>query len=152
MERGCHTLSQQTYILDAFDFSVTDAAIRQSHGLDVDVISHLKASDKTDVPIHYHISTLKPLKNLSKFVFETAVVAFDHTDAGSVLQIDDLSGVAKFTLEPSRSFALSREQSFHLKWMHVLKLQRSESEIDTANETSLKTTILIDDIYKAGRE
>jgi hypothetical protein len=96
---------------------------------------------------------LRPLKNLSTWVFETAVVTFDQTDAAAVLQISSLSGSADFALEPSRNFALSREQAFHLKWMHVLKLQRSETEFDAAKETSLNTTILIDDIYrKAGRE
>jgi predicted dehydrogenase len=151
MERGCHSLTQLTYMLQDYQLTVTGANILWHHQLDVDIDARLQASLDTNVEIEYHLSMIRPLKNLIKFVFETAEVTFDHTDPALPLHISTAKNHSlNFAIELNKSWALSPIQAFYLKWMHIVKLWKSGADIDTASETSLSTTMLINDIYEAG--
>lgn len=150
METGCHTLSELTYVLGDYYVSVLDAQVISQHDLDVHVQAELRVTGDVAFTLKFEIGLLKPLKNVCRFVFDTAVIEFDHTDPNSTLRLTPTSTKCSWTLTPSAAWAQTLFQSHYLKWkMFLDKLLRKE-EIDTKRETSLDTTRIITEIYSKG--
>jgi predicted dehydrogenase len=150
MERGCHSLSQLSHVLEGFSFSVKHAEIKWINALDIDVETIIDGKGDYTVDIRYHLSLIRPVGNRARFEFETACVDFDHTDPSSRLRVTNRDGDSEFYLDRDSAMASSVIQSFYLKWDSVINAYSGRVPIDSAIETSITTTRLIDSIYEAG--
>ena len=150
MERGCHSLSQLAYILDGFSFEVSEAKIKWLDRLDVDVETTIKGLGDNTVDISYHVSQIRPVANCARFSFESAIVEFDHTNPASGLRLTSLDGNNEYHVHGDSSMASTIIQSFFLRWNSVVSACAGQISIDSAAETSINATKLIDAIYLAG--
>jgi len=149
IEKGCHDLASLTFILHSHTIEAKSAKITCHDRLDVDVEAHLRASD---IDIEYRISLVKPLAGGCEFIFQNATLQFDQTNLGSEIRVKGAGNHHVLTFEPISAWASSKKEAFYLKWKYFLEALDSQYELDTAFETCLPVTRLIDDIYCLGRQ
>ncbi len=149
-ERGCHTLSQLCYILQGSTLDVVSSEIIRQDDLDVDATVQMQARGEIDCDIDYHVSLIKPEKDLARFIFDTCEVSFEHMMPTCSLQVTNRSNSkSAYTIEQSNRWATEWYLTFYLKWLDVLEQSR-KTTIDVRAQTSFDTTRLIEDIYKLG--
>lgn len=150
IEKGCHTLSQLMYILGDCDIVIHEAYGVWLHGLDFHIQTVFDTIDEDQiVRVEFTISYLKPSKTFSKFIFDAAEVMFNHASPHA-LRIKPRSNSKEngFLIAPDKRWATTQYQAFYLKWKDFIDKICTEKVIDTASETSIKTTELITEIYK----
>jgi predicted dehydrogenase len=149
IETGSHTLSQLTHLLDGYRFEAVTTKIKWLDGLDIDVQTNIRGSAESAVEVSYHVTLIRPVTNLMKLRFDSASVCFDHTDPTSRVRVATNDGDVEFFVVPDRTCPSTIVQAFFVKWVHILNAWADQVPIESARETSLVTTTLIESIYAA---
>lgn len=150
MESGCHTLSQIDYVLSEYEINVKEADLEWYGNLDVALDTTFIAGKERDFEITYSLTRLKPMVTQTRFEFENATVEVDHTSASGspVIKTDDGKDIS-FEHD---SWATSFEQAVYLRWQEFLSALDNNNQPDIDQLTSIRTTELISDIYKAAKK
>ena len=149
-ERGCHTLSQLCYILQDSTLDVVSSEIIRQDDLDVDAAVQMQTHGDNNCDIEYHVSLIKPEKDLARFIFDTCEVSFEHMMPTCPLQVTSRNNLkSAYTIEQSKRWATEWYLTFYLKWLDILEQSRKKT-VDARTETSFDTTRLIEDIYNHG--
>jgi predicted dehydrogenase len=155
MESGCHTLSQLTFLLSDYRFTLLSRDVQKQDHFDVDVTANFRAQKKDHaVLVELSFSLIKPCKTESRYIFDSAEIRFNHVDASSPLAIfsrgKNFPSQRPLHIISDQRWATTFYQAFYLQWQHCFDLLRKQEPFDTAQETSLMTTKLIDAIYRKG--
>lgn len=155
MESGCHTLSQLTFLLSDYRFTLLSRDVQQQDYFDVDITANIRAQKKDHtVLVDLSFSLIKPCKTESRYIFDTAEIRFNHVDASSTLAIcsreKSFPSQQPLHIASDQRWATTFYQAFYLQWQHCFDLLQKQQPFDAAQETSLMTTKLIDAIYRKG--
>jgi len=152
IERGCHAITVINFLFEGYTLKTEKATAICQGKLDLDVEAHICVRGPgVDAMLRYHISYIRPVKNLARFVFQYGTVEFNHTNFGPPIAVKTNRNHFSFSINPDPQWARSRKHAFYLKWNSFLKAIVDKSSLNCELETSLATTLLIEDIYRTGR-
>lgn len=148
-ETACHSFSQLDFLFQRNPLRLDDVVVRYQDDFDVDLKAVLTAENQLQV--HYQLSLVRPLENLSIYSFNKAIIRFDHTSPASPLSVYPANGKFAYTIAPDARWALTNYQAFFLRWQNILERDKEKIFSDNNHDTSLFTSTLIEQIYSRTR-
>lgn len=173
-ERGCHTLSQLSLILDGYEATIERAEIDWVDDLDTEIDVDLEFhSGRDTVDVSYRHSRSRPIGNVTKAVFENCTLLADQTDPETRISILPNRCADSFSIDTDLSLSQQKHssrragdllnlshldewatdvnQAWYIRWLQFVSFVRGNEAFQPTIRTGPDVTRIITEIYDEAR-